>query len=146
MRTVPLGLLLREHPLRAVGQSGALQVWQQSSVRVTQRSTLITSGRCTEWPPTLLLLLLLLRARSVIHEGMELSLDHSSHTRAPLERAARSAGARALELYCYGPAGVRSSELYYVGDVPMPGTTLAVKQSGLPEPAEQYIDKCMRAT
>merc|ERR1711951_108853 len=94
----------------------------------------------------LLLLLLLLRARSVIHEGMDLSLDHSSHTRAPLERAARSAGARALELYCYGPAGVRISELYYVGDVPMPGTTLAVKQSGLPEPAEQYIDKCMRAT
>ena len=79
----------------------------------------------------------------IIHHTRAL---HWSAPRAPLERAARSAGARALELYCYGPAGVRSSELYYVGDVPMPGTTLAVKQSGLPEPAEQYIDKCMRAT
>ena len=29
-----------------------------------------------------------------MHEGMDLSLDHSSHTRAPLERDARSTGAR----------------------------------------------------
>ena len=117
-----------------MGQSGDLQVMRTGKWRHSRRTQ---PGQ---------LLLLLLRARSVIHEGMELSLDHSSHTRAPLERAARSTGARALELYCYGPAGVRSSELYYVGDVPMPGTTHAVKQSGLPEPAEQYIDKCMRAT
>ena len=37
---------------------------------------------------------------------------HWSATRAPLERDARSAGARILKLYCYRSAGVRILELY----------------------------------
>ena len=69
----------------------------------------------------LLLLLLVLETLSILvigswipharSTGARRAL-HWSATRAPLERDARSAGARILKLYCYRSAGVRILELY----------------------------------